>query len=130
MDPDMVRQQEEAEREALAALAKKKSQAAPPIVPQVEAEAHPAAPVEVAMIQPIFAATSATPVKHSLVVQLFSGIGRFLSFGAAGAILGIGAGNAFMTLWDLPAEQAQSVILGTVGGMALICSLLSLRRSA
>jgi hypothetical protein len=124
MDPDLVRQQEEAEREALAALAKKTSAGAGK---GVAGSAPPFAP--------LFFNNSNSGPHHSRAGAAalppwhdsgFARLGRFMSFGLAGGMLGGGAGIMAANYWQLPMEQVNLAIFGPAGALAMFCATASL----
>ena len=100
MDPDLVRQQEEAEREAMR-LAGRKQQETPPLT---------AAPLG-----------RARPGRHTAHSPLWY-FGQFLSFGLAGAMLGGGLGIAAANYMQMPVEAAKLVIFGPAGFFAIACA--------
>ncbi len=140
MDPDLVRQQEEAEREALAQSAKvhaAKNQSAPRPADQ----AAPFAPVFSRTLKPnSFDATesvlagplarekaAAPPPVFGLDKEpAIARLGRFMSYGVAGGMLGGGLGIAAQNYWRVPMEQANQVIFGPAGALALFCAFASL----
>ncbi len=150
MDPDMVRQQEEAEREALALLLRKPSEAERKITATVslpggnadgqalarEMGAAPhyrdsrsevphssgglAAPASLEgpkpMPQPI-------PRKRG---SAFAWLGRFISFGLAGAVLGGSIGIVAEIYLQLLGDQAKLAVFGAAGFLAALSALASL----
>jgi hypothetical protein len=139
MDPDMVRQQEEAEREALALLAKKVPGAAGNSLP---GSAPPHAPlffgnnnaVQHLGLAEASSATAAPPAGKPALPPLlaagmddsaFARLGRFMSFGLAGGMLGGGAGIMAANYWQLPMEQANLAIFGPAGALAMFCATAS-----
>jgi hypothetical protein len=126
MDPDLVRQQEEAEREALAALAKKTSTAAgkgvadsaPGFAPLFFNHDNAIPPLGKSALPPWQAAGMAD--------SGFARLGRFMSFGLAGGMLGGSAGIMAANYWQLPMEQANLAIFGPAGALAMFCATASL----
>src|SRR5262249_17179030 len=131
MDPDLVRQQEEAEREAMRLTGWK------PGMPPAALQAIAASVTEGS--QPIFQADAGTPLyetpqagRHSdeqgaaLALEGATGeqprrytahsalwyLNQFLSFGLAGAMMGGGLGVATVNYVQLSAEAAKLVIFG------------------
>ncbi len=151
MDPDMVRQQAEAEREALALLHAKPARPAPPKAEPVlraieaqdavrnprEATGQTGAGLEVspysraprmeAAAGPVAIDAHALPAqpqpapRHSVAGK----IGRSISFGLAGAMLGGGLGIAGANYFELPAELAKLAIYGPAGFFAAVCAIAS-----
>jgi hypothetical protein len=128
MDPDLVRQQEEAEREAMRLAGRKPRTPAPLTVPAAlqaiaasstrnlagaNGEAERATPD----VQPQAGRNTARSA-----LWYFS---DFLYFGLAGAMLGGGLGVAAANYSQLPAEAAKLVIFGPAGFLALACALAS-----
>jgi hypothetical protein len=137
MDPDMVRQQEEAEREALALLAKKKDagpvRAGAVAVPYtVVADAHepeapeyremPAAFEDAAIPAP---EPRAGPQREREPLSIAQQMGRAISFGVAGAMLGGGLGIAATGYFGLPDDWARLVIFGPAAVLAGACAFAS-----
>ncbi|MGO9545084.1 MAG: hypothetical protein ACLPPF_09850 [Rhodomicrobium sp.] len=147
MDPDMVRQQEEAEREALMLLAQKRNVAAFNARP-VQAPAgagHPAEPASFETVLPAqnepaavfgevrvpYEELRAGPApakakKRKFWAPLLAGVGRFISTGVAGAMLGGGIGIVAANYLNFPAGLAKLVIFGGAGSVAAICAVASL----
>jgi hypothetical protein len=127
MDPDLVRQQEEAERESLAPPPKK------PIPPAnlyvvrageevIEAKSKPTISSEPPLTQ------DPTPSTWTSAAALgVTAIMRFVQFSLAGGILGGVLGAAVANYFELAAQAAQFAIFGPAGFMALLCGLTSLR---
>jgi hypothetical protein len=153
MDPDMVRQQAEAEREALALLRKQPAAPAPAAailhaIPTVAAQDAAPAPHEIAaprifevgvaagaMLQPPAAALpevlppepqAAVPAPQRLGASMAAQFGRFISFGLAGAILGGGLGILAAEYMQLPAALAKLAIFGPAAFFAGACALASI----
>jgi hypothetical protein len=136
MDPDMVRQQEEAEREALALLAKKKAGPASAdavsipyaVVADAVQEAMPAyreklaafEDVAVPMLEP-----QAEPERGRGGLSVALRIGRAISFGVAGAMLGGGLGIAATGYFELPEDWAKLAIFGPAVLFAGVCAVAS-----
>jgi hypothetical protein len=146
MDPDLVRQQEEAEREAMRLAGWK-----PRMPPAAAAATLQAIAASVAEgLPPITPADAGTALYHtrqagqhseeqSAAPALRGAIGeqprqytahsalwylnQFLSFGLAGAILGGGLGIAAADYMHLSAEAAKLVIFGPAGFFAIACAL-------
>ncbi|MGO8955125.1 MAG: hypothetical protein ACLPWS_23255 [Rhodomicrobium sp.] len=151
MDPDMVRQQEEAEREALALLLRKPAGDGRKIaaaVPQPVANAGGQALVrEMGAAPPrpaggsgappspvgLAPATSLdVPLRQSEARKRFSALaslGRFISFGLAGAVLGGGLGIAAEIYFQLAGDQAKLAVFGTAGFLAAFSAFASLLTS-
>jgi hypothetical protein len=153
MDPDMVRQQEEAEREALALLLRKPLGAErkiPSTVPQPAANAggqahepllramgaapqHPAAGTE-AHPSPVGLAPAPAPEAPAPLPRptqrkrgsALAALGRFISFGLAGAVLGGGLGIAAEIYLQLVGDQAKLAVFGTAGFVAAFSAFASL----
>jgi len=152
MDPDLVRQQEEAEREALAKLAKTQagktaSGAQPeaviaPFAPVFFANpSAPTAPNTGHVIGALTEEAAVRPASQPAIIEeeaavpyasrprrepLYVRFGRFISYGFAGAVLGGGLGITAFNIWSLPPDQAQLAIFGSAGALALVCALASL----
>ena len=153
MDPDMVRQQAEAEREALALLRKKPAAPAPAsaaAIPLLTAAAQDAAPAphEIAaprtfeagltagaVLQAPAAALpevlppepqAAVPAPQRGGASMAAQFGRFISFGLAGAMLGGGLGILAAEYMQLPADLAKLAIFGLAAFFAGACALASL----
>ncbi|HZV19961.1 MAG TPA: hypothetical protein VE986_00275 [Hyphomicrobiales bacterium] len=107
MDPDLVREQQEAEREALAQ--RKKQMAAAPPYSSLQTPAEEGA---------AFAKAEPQSRKPAGFASL---TGRFLSYAAAGAILGLAVGNAVESFWNL-----NMVVFGTTAVMATLCGVYGL----
>ena len=150
MDPDMVRQQEEAEREALMLMARQKFVPSPGAAGTGNPAAAPLYFETVGRLQPepagLEAAASAgtaagpalaprdglrqdrplaAPARTAVWGNAFGRLGRFVSFGVAGAMLGGGLGIAAVNYFALPADAAKLAIFGPAGSMALLCAFLS-----
>jgi hypothetical protein len=151
MDPDMVRQQEEAEREALAFLRAKPVAAVqmkPERLPQPEAAGQqrsavtprpaaatfeamgsPAAPpfqrsptaVLIEESAPSFEAEPQPERKESIAERF----GRFISFGVAGAMLGGGLGIVAANYFQLSADLARIGIFVPAGFFSAVCAFAS-----
>lgn len=155
MDPDMVRQQAEAEREALALLKGKPAGSVPtqtapvakratvsaPEIEHLEIESAGSPAVNLAITAASSPKAPAAPAalstekrepalhyqprqrreEHSSAAQL----GRFISFGVAGAMLGGGLGIAAAGYLQLPADLAQLAIFGPAALFAAICAIAS-----
>ena len=155
MDPDMVRQQAEAEREALALLRKKPAAPAPASAAAIPhailtAAAQDAAPAphEIAaprtfeagltagaVLQAPAAALpevlppepqAAVPAPQRGGASMAAQFGRFISFGLAGAMLGGGLGILAAEYMQLPADLAKLAIFGLAAFFAGACALASL----
>jgi hypothetical protein len=143
MDPDLVRQQEEAEREALAKLAKihpaqtpggtKQEPVIAPFAPvyfNTPAAQDAVSGVAMAAETPAVAwekETIATP--HHKVLRgepIYVRFARFVCYGFAGGMLGGSLGVAAFNYWSLPAERASLAILGPTAAIALVCAFASL----
>ncbi|MGO9170991.1 MAG: hypothetical protein ACLP7P_03370 [Rhodomicrobium sp.] len=156
MDPDMVRQQEEAEREALALLLRKPLGAERKIaatVPQPAANAggqghepmlraigaapqHPAggtgAPLSPVGLAPAPSLEAPAPLPQPMPHKRNSALarlGRFISFGLAGAVLGGGLGIAAEIYFQLLGDQAKLAVFGTAGLLAAFSAFASLLTS-
>ncbi len=153
MDPDMVRQQEEAEREALMLLARQKpmpaahtATAGPVAAAMSEPFYFQALPEARAMPEPMAAETAAPPalpgrpalppyealrpfrprpVRPPIWLTAFETAGRFVSFGVAGAMLGGGRGIVAAYYLDMSVEVAKAVIFGPATVFAAICAIMS-----
>ena len=134
MDPDMVRQQAEAEREALALLRKKPAGPAPAsaasiphaiLADAVQDAAPPpheepaAIPAMTALQAPAAALPEAQPPEPQAApaprregLSVAARFGRFISFGLAGAMLGGGLGIVAANYLQLPADLAKLAIFG------------------
>jgi hypothetical protein len=124
MDPDLVRQQEEAEREAMR-LAGQKPQTPPPLAsPSIQAFAassmHGAKPLLPEDSGPAPYRGQPRPGRSPLGY-----LSNFLSFALAGAMLGGGLGIAAANYMQLPAEVAKLAIFGPAGFFALACAFAS-----
>ena len=152
MDPDMVRQQAEAEREALALLRKKPAGPAPASAAAIPhavltAAVQDAAPAlrDAAASQTSEAGLTAgavlqapslpevLPPEPQPAVQaprrqgssMAEQAGRFISFGVAGAMLGGGLGIAAADYMELPANLAKLAIFGPAAFFAGVCAVAS-----
>ena len=105
----MVRQQEEAEREAIA-LQRGKRQAAIPLASRPGAGSTENISTSAVGMKPVGYATAA---------------GRFVSYGLAGAILGFALGSAAASFWALPKANAELSMFGAAAIMALLCGIYS-----
>ncbi len=159
MDPDMVRQQAEAEREALALLRKKPAgpaHASAAAIPRaiLTAAAQDAAPAlhEVTASQtskagltagavlqaPAAAWPEVQPVEPQATVpapprkwaSMAAQFGRFVSFGLAGAMLGGGFGILAADYMQLPANLAKLAIFGPAAFFAGACAIASFHTKA
>ncbi|MGA7328564.1 MAG: hypothetical protein WBX25_29760 [Rhodomicrobium sp.] len=126
MDPDLVRQQEEAEREALAKAGQRPPAPMPirqPGFPSRGAAVSPKAHASAA-----FDSVKAVHGKPRVAVSdepHFVTFGRFMSYGVAGAMLGGGLGIAAMNYFHLPMQHAQVALFGPAGLFAAICAIAS-----
>jgi hypothetical protein len=137
LDPDLVRQQEEAERES---LTPKKPAAVPVqlhVVRAQEAEiledirAREGAPAE--ELKPAFA--SEPPLREvpapstwtSAAALAVSSVLKLVQYALAGGIFGGAMGIAAANYFKLAAEAAQIAFFAPAGFMALLCGLTSLR---
>jgi hypothetical protein len=129
MDPDLVRQQEEAEREAMT-LARKPGTTPAAALAALQAIAATAMQDS----KPIFsgeagvapALAGTTSPRRSTGRPLFWYFSEFLSFGLAGTMLGGAFGVAAAEYMQLPAEAAKLAIFGSAGFFALACAFASL----
>jgi len=126
MDPDLVRQQEEAEREALAQAGQKAP--APPLPMRQPAFTSEAAGSSGGYTSVTFNGVGA--VQGNAMARshapFFVTFGRFISYGVAGAMLGGGLGIAAMNYFHLPMQHAQIALFGPAGLLAAICAIASL----
>lgn len=141
MDPDMVRQQAEAEREALAALAKKPAgpaSASAASIPRVSladashggasapykeiAGTAPQAPGAV-LVEPLY--MQAEPVHRRGGASVAARIGRFVSFGVAGAMLGGGLGIFAVNYLGLARDWTKLAVYGPAALLAVVCAFAS-----
>jgi hypothetical protein len=152
MDPDMVRQQAEAEREALALLRKKpaaptpaSAAAVPPAVLTAAVQEAPPALRDAAASQTSEAGLTAgavlqapslpevqppeqqatAPVSPRQGSSIAEQAGRFISFGVAGAMLGGGLGIVAADYMELPANLAKLAIFGPAAFFAGVCAVAS-----
>jgi hypothetical protein len=116
MDPDMVRQQEEAERESLLLKAPKQAP-----LPPLKSEAAAAI---VDDLRSNIAAPAAAR-KPSGAILFLAGLGRFVQAAVAGAILGGGAGILAVNMLGLASDEAQIPIFGPALAVALVCGVIS-----
>jgi hypothetical protein len=139
MDPDLVRQQEEAEREAMRLAGGKRGTPAPfsgAALHRITASAEPHQQAgthsEMQSSAPGQGAAGRTAPHRQpqagrnatrSALWYFS---DFMSFGLAGAMLGGGLGVAAANYMQLSAEAAKLVIFGPAGFFALACALASL----
>jgi hypothetical protein len=125
MDPDLVRQQEEAEREATR-LAGRKPQMPPPLASASIPQAFAASAMQGAKSMlpdnngPASYRGQPQPGRSPLGY-----LSDFLSFALAGAMLGGGLGIAAANYMQLPAEVAKLAIFGPAGFFALACAFAS-----
>jgi len=143
MDPDIVLQQLEAEREALALA--KQSAAPPPAGQKIDNVPTPLAPVffgtelASAIIEEVVAISetaagfsSGAEVVHSEPPRIVPPaeepailrVGRLFFFGLGGAVAGGGAGAAATSYLQLPLKMAEVAILGPAGALA-VCSAVA-----
>ncbi len=128
MDPDMVRQQAEAEREALALLRKKPADASIPQAIPAEAaqDAGPVALEEAAALKPPAAVMpQAGPAPRRKSASAAVQFGRFVSSGLAGAMLGGGLGMLAASYMQLPVDLAKLAIFGPAAVFAGVCAIAS-----
>jgi hypothetical protein len=148
MDPDLVRQQEEAEREAmllagwkpgmppaataaLRAIAASVTEGSQPILPaDADTALHETRqagqrPDEQSASPALVGPIGERPSRHTGHSALWY-LGQFLSFGLAGAMLGGGMGIAAANYMQLSAEAARLVIFGPAGFLAIACAFGSL----
>jgi hypothetical protein len=125
MDPDLVRQQEEAEREAMR-LAGQKPQTPTPFIATSMLQASAAIGGE--GFKPVLPGDAGPGAYYNRQRQAPSPIGyfgQFLSFALAGAMLGGGLGIAAANYMQLPLEAAKLAIYGPAGFFALACAFAS-----
>jgi hypothetical protein len=142
MDPDLVRQQEEEEREFLA-LAMRKAKA--PTLP-VSVETAGVVPVEGPIVfegaaestsaprmmpdrraLPAMSAPSSRTVSHELIqYSVMHGLGRFLAHATAGAMLGVVAGNLAHGYLHMSPERYSTVVFSAMGTFTFICGLMAI----
>ncbi len=132
MDPDMVRQQAEAEREALALLGKKPAaafipHAIPPDAAQEPAALNAAAALKVQAVLPKEEppAPQAGPARRREGSSVAAQFGRFISFGLAGAMLGGGLGIFAANYMQLPEDWMKLAIFGPAAFFAGVCAAAS-----
>ncbi len=139
MDPDMVRQQAEAEREALALLQAKPAGSAParhePVSRAMTAAAAlkgaPAGLAPPSYTDALRLEAAAPPSQHTEPQptpkkrSIAGHFGRFISFGLAGAMLGGGLGIVAVNYFELPAELARLAIFGPAGFFCAVCAIAS-----
>ncbi len=152
MDPDLVREQAEAEREALALLRKKPAGPAPAnaasipyaiLADAVQDAAPPpheepaAIPAMTALQAPAAALPDAQPPEPQAApaprrggLSVAARLGRFISFGLAGAMLGGGLGIVAVNYMQLPADLAKLAIFGPAAVLAGACAIASLYAEA
>ncbi len=123
MDPDLVRQQAEAEREALALLRKK-----PAPTPVSRAAVSEAAPAVLPEADPRAAQLeqAAQRTGYNTAVQ----IGRALLYGVAGAMLGGGFGILATNYMQLPAGLAKLAVYGPAALLAVACAIAAFSTKA
>jgi hypothetical protein len=130
MDPDLVRQQEEAERESLAPPPKKPIplanlyvvRASEEAIEAIEAKPEPTISSEPPLTQ------DPTPSTWTSAAALgVTAIMRFVQFSLAGGILGGVLGAAVANYFELAAQAAQIAIFAPAGFMALLCGWTSFR---
>ncbi len=144
MDPDIVRQQEEAEREAMLLAAKKAPASAQLTTGEIfqamaanaaknfmanQPAAH-AAPASPPPVRPLFTEVpaagpapfaAAENARHSMAFVL----GQFFAFGLAGAMLGGSLGIVAANYMQLSADAAKLAIFGSAGVLAAACGTAS-----
>lgn len=138
MDPDMVRQQAEAEREALELLRKRPAPASiPHAVPAgASGEAAPVVIDEAPALASIAQATAAAPEAEPHAPRLEQGrrrsgldaaaqLGRAFSFGLAGAMLGGGLGILAANYMQLSTPWTNLAIYGPAAIFAGACAAAS-----
>lgn len=142
MDPDLVRQQEEAEREFLALAAQKAKASALPVsvemagVVPVEGPVILEAAAESASgrqkrqnrraLPAISTPGSRTPSPELIQYGIMHGVGRFLAHATAGAILGVVAGNFAHGALQMSPERYPTVVFSAMGTFTVICALISI----
>ncbi len=126
MDPDLVRQQEEAEREALAQAGQKAP--APPLPmrqPALASGASDSPKVRGSAAFDRVGAVHGKPRASRSDEPFFITLGRLMSYGVAGAMLGGGLGIAAMNYFNLPMQHAQVALFGPAGLFAATCAIAS-----
>lgn len=142
MDPDLVRQQEEEEREFLALAMQKSKAATLPVSVETAGVVH----VEGSMIFKAAAESASglqkTPNRRALPAisapgsrilspelirySIMHGVGRFLAHAAAGAMLGVVAGNLAHGALHMSPERYPAVVFSAMGTFTFICALMSI----
>jgi hypothetical protein len=129
MDPDLVRQQEEAEREAMGLAARKPGTPAGAAIAALQAIAASATLDSMPMLSKDAGVAPAPALapgpRRSAGRPLFWYFSEFLSFGLAGTMLGGGLGVAAANYMQLPIEAAKLAIFGSAGFFALACAFAS-----
>ncbi len=127
MDPDMVRQQEEAEREALGLVQRKPPVHASNIAAAVSRAAYSSAASSLPppSFEKVRAAGPQPRMQQQRKHAAFSAW-DFMSFGMAGAILGGGIGITAANILRLTAEQTQWAFFGPAALMSILCAFASL----
>jgi hypothetical protein len=142
MDPDLVRQQEEEEREFLALAMQKAKAATPPfsaetagVVPVkgpiiFEAAAKSASGLQKTqnrrVLPAVPAPNSRTLSPELILYSLTYGVGRVLAHATAGAMLGVVAGNLAHGALDMSPEHYPTVVFSAMGTLTFLCALMSI----
>ncbi len=132
MDPDLVRQQEEAERESLQGF--QHAPLVPPVPPfrsaattAVVEELRSSLGVEAVRVSERPESLRSAP---SIAPSLVTVLGRFFQAAIAGAILGGGMGILAVWMLGLAPETAQIAIFTSALILALACGGISLKGTA
>ena len=129
MDPDLVRQQEEAEREA-AGLPPKKPVNVPPAPIQSRHAPSVEQPVtsglDAAMDEKLAAAPKQSSNPNKAAPRWVRGLRRLFLYAAGGAAIGAIAGFVATTYFDVFKTQPESFISSMAGGFALLFGLTRL----
>ncbi len=135
MDPDMVRQQEEAEREANGLATKEADNEAVKFAFALETplalgvEPQPSAPKKKA---PHPNRRALPPMGSGRLPQarirhgLLHGVARFFAYALAGAMLGVIIGNVANAYLSLAPDRSATVVFSSAACFTLVCALISI----
>jgi hypothetical protein len=143
MDPDLVRQQEEEEREFLALAMQKSKAATLPVSVETAGAVRVEAPIifeAAAQSAPALqktpnrrgrTAAHAAPAGRTVSPKLIQysimyGVGRFLAHATAGAMIGVAAGNLAHGYLQMSPERYPAVVFCAMGAFTFICALMAI----
>lgn len=129
MDPDLVRQQEEAEREAMGLAPKSASVASLAAQQRNVTGISNIASAYSGAYEAQSSSSASVGAQHAPDVSFVGALGRFFSYGLAGAMFGSGVGIAAKNLMDLSAHNAQMAFIGAASCFALLGAIFSQTQS-